>query len=92
MHPDTQDQTLRAAPVLAGPCSCFPFCGDRAAQTWGHELCAACSSSLCAGTRRPQPTLQEMGQPGPAELLSPGLLARSNESLLTPGARKVHMQ
>ena len=28
----------------------------------------------------------------PAELLSPGLLAHVNESLLTRGARNVHMQ
>lgn len=93
MHPDTQGQTLRAAPVLAGPlCSCFPFCGDHAASDLGPRAvrCLFPVPFVLGPAAAAHPSGD--GAARPAELLSPGLLAHVNESLLTPGARNVHMR
>lgn len=77
MHPDTQDQTLRAAPCWPVPSvAASPSVGTVQLQTWGHELCAACSQfPFVLG---PTPTAHPSGDGAarPAELLSPGLLAR----------------
>ena len=92
-HPDTQGQTLRAAPVPASPlCSCFPFCGDRAApDLWLRAVRCLFSIPFVLGlTAAAHPSGDRAAWP--AELLSPGLLAHVNESLLTPSARNVHRQ
>ncbi|XDB59583.1 hypothetical protein ABFV05_013199 [Capra hircus] len=72
--------------------SCFPFCGDHAASDLGPRAvrCLFPVPFVLGPAAAAHPSGD--GAARPAELLSPGLLAHVNESLLTPGARNVHMR